>query len=55
MDEETREDRIRRYAQNRYDMRMQFKFRLQDTDKDDWRVAEEQVKREEMRQANNDA
>jgi hypothetical protein len=54
MDEniETREEYIRRLAFNRYEMRMKFKFRLQDTDKDDWYAAELFVQREEMRKAN---
>jgi len=54
INDENREDYIRRLARNRYDMRMQFKFRLNDTAEDDWRIAEENVKREEMRRANNE-
>ncbi len=54
MDEETQEYRIRLYAHNRYEMRMIFKFRLNETDKDDWRVAEEQVQREEANKESHD-
>ena len=53
-DNETREDRVRRYAQNRYDMRIRYKFCLNDTDKDDWKCAEEQVRREEIKNASDD-
>ncbi len=45
-DEETIEERIRRYAYNRWEARQKFKFRLEDTDKDDWKIAEEIVRRE---------
>ena len=44
--EETREDYIRRLAQNRYELRMTHRWRLTDTDKDDWAAAEEQVRQE---------
>lgn len=52
INDETREEYIRRLARNRYEMRMNFKFRLQDTAEDDWRIAQEQVRREEIRRAN---
>jgi hypothetical protein len=54
INDETREMYIRRLARNRYDLRMQFKFRLQDTAEDDWRIAEESVRREEARRLNNE-
>jgi hypothetical protein len=47
MEIETREDYIRRLAKNRYDMRMHFKWRLNDTEKDDWEAAVRQVENEE--------
>jgi len=43
---ETIEERIKRYAYNRWELRMKYKFRLQDTDKDDWRIAEGMVTKE---------
>ena len=45
-DEETIEERTRRYAQNRYDLRMAKRYRLEDTEKDDWAYAEDLVRRE---------
>jgi len=44
--EETLEERIRRYAQNRYDMRIHHKWKLWETADDDWRAAEELARRE---------
>jgi hypothetical protein len=44
---EQREDLIRRLAKNRYDLRMSFKFKLEDTAIDDWHAAERQVERDE--------
>lgn len=44
--EETFEDRVRRYARNRYEMRMHHKWRLQDTAEDDWRAARALVEKE---------
>ena len=48
-EDETNEDRTRRYARNRYEMRMKFKWRLSDTDKDDWESAKKQVEDDNRR------
>lgn len=45
-DNETIEQMIKRYAQNRYEMRQHFKWRLEDTAEDDWRIASEIVMKE---------
>ena len=45
-EEETVEEYTRRLAKNRYDMRMQFKFKINDTADDDWNYAKEVVQRE---------
>jgi hypothetical protein len=49
---ETREEYIRRLAQNRYDLRQREKWLLHETDKDDWGAAEEQVRQEEKDRIN---
>lgn len=52
LDNETREEYIRRLAKNRHDMRVHFNFRMSDTPEDDWKYAEEAVRQEEIRRAN---
>lgn len=49
---ETREEQTRRYAQNRYDLRMKYRFKLEDGEKEDWTCAEEQIRREDARKLN---
>ena len=53
MPDETREERIRRYAYNRWELRQFYKFRENDTAEDDWICAEAQIKREELRELSN--
>ena len=45
-DEDTVEQIIKRYAKNRYDMRMHFKWRMEENADDDYRIAKEIVERE---------
>jgi hypothetical protein len=45
-EEETVEQMIKRYAQNRYEIRMAFKWKLSDTAEDDYRIAKEMVIRD---------
>lgn len=52
--DETREELIRRLAHNRWELRQHFKFRLEDTAEDDWRLAEDMVRRDEARRANDE-
>lgn len=49
---ETRQEYIKRLARQRYEMRMHFKWRMNDTAEDDWRYAEEAVRKEEVERAN---
>lgn len=49
MDNETREEYTRRLAKNRYDMRMNFKWKLSDTAEDDWKAAERMVMADDRR------
>lgn len=51
LSEETREDYIRRLAKQRYEFRLHFKYRLNDTANDDWAWATEQIRQEEVRNA----
>ena len=44
--EETIEEYTKRLAYNRYQMRVHFKWRLNDTSADDWAYAQEVVQRE---------
>lgn len=46
IDEETVEDYIRRLAKQRYEMRMHFKWKLEENADDDWQWAKEAVERE---------
>ena len=46
-EEETTEQIIKRYAYNRYQMRMHFNWRLNETSEDDYRIAKEIVEREQ--------
>lgn len=48
LDNETQEDYIRRLAKQRWEMRMHFRWRLEDTADDDWNYAKRSVE-EEMR------
>ena len=48
-DSETREEYIRRLAYNRYLMRQEFKWNLQQNASDDWRVAEQMVREDDRR------
>ena len=48
-DEESVEETVRRYAYNRWQMRQSFKWKLHETDLDDWRIAEEMVREELVR------
>jgi len=50
-DQETKEEMTKRLAQNRYDFRTHFRWKLNENDKDDWRAAEEQVRKIEMQDA----
>lgn len=50
--EETREEMIRRIARNRYDFRQHFKWRLNENSTDDWRYAEDEVRKIEIQNAN---
>jgi hypothetical protein len=47
IDEETNEDYIKRLAYNRYQMRMHFRWKLNETAEDDYRVAKELYEREQ--------
>ncbi len=40
-DNETYEQMVKRYAYNRWQMRMHFKWKLEDTADDDYRIAQE--------------
>jgi hypothetical protein len=51
-DKETRQDYIKRLARQRYEFRIYFKWRLNDTAEDDWRYAEEAIRREDVERAN---
>lgn len=47
--DETREEYIKRLAYNRWEMRQTYKWKLWETDKDDYHVAEEMVREEDVR------
>jgi hypothetical protein len=46
IDEETNEERIKRYAEQRQEMRLRLKWKLNETYEDDCRIASEIVQRE---------
>lgn len=50
--EETREEMIRRIARNRYEMRQHLKWKLNENADDDWKSAEEAVRKIEIQNAN---
>ena len=53
-DDETIEDMIKRYAYNRWDMRMHFRWKLEETDVDDYKHAK-QIVEDELKRRNNNA